>query len=632
MPALNINDLNNGKKDLDHIAEIATSENLTAIDRFGRVKPTAQGAINTLKAFNVRGPFVSGTEYAMKDVYTDGNIAYVAVNDHIGSTVAADLAAGKVTVHQGATREELSAASGASEIGFVQGVDGGLKRSVQDKLFEIVSLLDCMTPQQITAARNGSVFDLTAPIQAALNSGATYLTGCGLSYRVKSLVLPAGVTLDGNGGRLLSSGTSGDDVIATGGAGATLQDWTICSDVPGARKGRYGVLVSHPRTRLRSLYIRDVTYTAVFNNAEGTTGFDIESENCGWDVISNYSNAKNSTFRSIKGVRNGRSLISTDSGAQGILVDGFEAIDNGLDEIADQHKDVLHFELAADCIFKNGVIRYTAAYTGGTIAQTWAMMRWNASTNCRIENVNIKLESSANGKLLLGLVDTAGAEGNTNCAAININVDATAISDHQLIFWNYDGASRFKLIDGLWRGYTSIRSGSAGGNAFSSIKGIEADGPGSGQFLLSDYVTQSWDIERLKIAGYFVAFNLNGFQDSNIRGCEIVGAQWNVFNLLNSNVGAAYQPNGGVLANNIIRGTTGTVLQTNNQQTRPLIFAHNSIDGSANTGLDTSGGIAGATLAHVKAIGNVVGVGLTTVQSGENAPGLLSANMNTLIS
>lgn len=74
-------------------------------------------AIETLKAFNARGPFTTATAYALKDVYTSGGIAYVAVVVHTSTSVAADLAAGKVTIHQGATREDLLSASGATLIG-----------------------------------------------------------------------------------------------------------------------------------------------------------------------------------------------------------------------------------------------------------------------------------------------------------------------------------------------------------------------------------------------------------------------------------------------------------------------------------------------------------------------------------
>lgn len=156
MPALNLNDLNNGKKDLDHIAEIATSTKPTAADRMGRTKFTVRGAIDSLKAFNVRGAFVAGTPYVTKDVYLSNGVAYVVLVDHVASTIAADLQAGKVTVHQGATREELAAPSGSSLIGFLQDGIGAVVRWILDKLRESVS------PEDFGAVGDGIVNDSAA--------------------------------------------------------------------------------------------------------------------------------------------------------------------------------------------------------------------------------------------------------------------------------------------------------------------------------------------------------------------------------------------------------------------------------------------------------------------------------------
>lgn len=47
MAALNIHDLNNGKKDLDHIAEVATSNAPTTVDRLGNTKRTIAGLISS---------------------------------------------------------------------------------------------------------------------------------------------------------------------------------------------------------------------------------------------------------------------------------------------------------------------------------------------------------------------------------------------------------------------------------------------------------------------------------------------------------------------------------------------------------------------------------------------------------
>lgn len=196
MPALNINDLNNGKKDLDHIGEVATSEADTATDRLGRIKLTVRGAINSLKAFNVRGAFVGGTPYAAKDVYTSDGVAYVALTDHVGSTVDADLAAGKVTVHQGATREDLIAFFGSSLIGFIQAGVGAIRQTLQDLLRETIRV------SQFGASP--SVADNLAAIQAAINEaserGGGQVRLAAGTYKVNgTLILPSKVELVGEG-------------------------------------------------------------------------------------------------------------------------------------------------------------------------------------------------------------------------------------------------------------------------------------------------------------------------------------------------------------------------------------------------------------------------------------------------
>ncbi|MFS2023878.1 tail fiber domain-containing protein [Massilia sp. CT11-137] len=194
MPALNINDLNNGKKDLDHIGEVATSEAETATDRLGRIKLTVRGAINSLKAFNVRGAFVGGTPYATKDVYVSDGVAYVALIDHVATTVDADLAAGKVTVHQGATREDLIASLGSSLIGFIQDAIGAVKRTVLEKLRERVSITDFMTDAQRADAK---AYTYTLDMTDAFSAGMSYLVSRGGG---RLFVPSGGYRLDGKAG------------------------------------------------------------------------------------------------------------------------------------------------------------------------------------------------------------------------------------------------------------------------------------------------------------------------------------------------------------------------------------------------------------------------------------------------
>lgn len=58
-------------------------------------------ALRNYRAFNPTGSWVTATDYELKDIYTDGNIAYLVVEDHTSTSIVADLAAGYVVVYQG---------------------------------------------------------------------------------------------------------------------------------------------------------------------------------------------------------------------------------------------------------------------------------------------------------------------------------------------------------------------------------------------------------------------------------------------------------------------------------------------------------------------------------------------------
>lgn len=101
MPAITSLDLSNAKLDVDHIAAIATSTAQTATDRLGHTKLTVQGAIKSLASFTPRGARVTGAAYNLKDIYTEGGIAYVVVVQSFTSvSLSSDIASGNVVIYQ----------------------------------------------------------------------------------------------------------------------------------------------------------------------------------------------------------------------------------------------------------------------------------------------------------------------------------------------------------------------------------------------------------------------------------------------------------------------------------------------------------------------------------------------------
>lgn len=107
MATVSITDLTNAKLDTDHIADIATSLALTAVDRLGTTKKTLQGAINSIAAIDVKGAWATTTAYVVKDAVLESGTWYICIEAHTSATFSTDLAAGKWSVLQGITDANL---------------------------------------------------------------------------------------------------------------------------------------------------------------------------------------------------------------------------------------------------------------------------------------------------------------------------------------------------------------------------------------------------------------------------------------------------------------------------------------------------------------------------------------------
>lgn len=296
MPAININDLNNAQLDVNTIASVATSTAATVTDRLGNVKSTVFAAVQTLKAFNVRGAWATATAYALKDVYTFSGYAYVAVTAHTSTTVAADLASGYVTIHQGATKEDLAAPTGAGLLGFVQAGAGTVLRTLQSKNRDTVNFRDFGAvgdgvTDDTSAILSAFAAASTAGAQIAVTSGTYVVTGIALSNLTNVDIVSAGgslflknasnktaLTILNCGfvrinGLQIDCNKAGQSLAAFGGdrlkgSGILVQGFTTCEvsgcTVVNASSGA-GILVTDPTVMANSRTHTNIS-AKVFNN------------------------------------------------------------------------------------------------------------------------------------------------------------------------------------------------------------------------------------------------------------------------------------------------------------------------------------------------------------------------------
>ncbi len=117
MSAITISDLNNAKIDVDHVAAVATSLELTATDRLGHLKKTLAGAIYAISGITNRGAWVTATAYAIKDIVSNAGTWYVCVIAHTSSGSFGTDEPTKWRVYQGIIAGDLAADDGTQLIG-----------------------------------------------------------------------------------------------------------------------------------------------------------------------------------------------------------------------------------------------------------------------------------------------------------------------------------------------------------------------------------------------------------------------------------------------------------------------------------------------------------------------------------
>lgn len=181
--------------DSDLLHQVVHDDATSVVQTDNGPVPSMSNAINTLKAFNVRGAWQAAMLLSMKDVVTNGGIAYVSVSASmfVSNDIAADIAAGRLVVHQGATVEDLANPSkGPWMLGYKSPPASSIARTVADELNDGYA-----NPKRFGAKGDDSADD-SATIQAAIDELAA--RGGGVvrfpagNYRC-NVLLKDGVTL-----------------------------------------------------------------------------------------------------------------------------------------------------------------------------------------------------------------------------------------------------------------------------------------------------------------------------------------------------------------------------------------------------------------------------------------------------
>lgn len=173
--------------DSDLLHEVVHGGVTETVATEGGAIPTAANAVNTLKAYNIRGAWVSGMTLAMKDVFISGGIAYVVLTPtpYVSTSVASDIAAGLIGVHQGATAEDLANSApgkGAAMIGYLPAGIGAVATTVQEVLRQRVSIRGF--------GALGGGHDDTVAFNVAVAVINTIATAQGSTYPLPAIELP----------------------------------------------------------------------------------------------------------------------------------------------------------------------------------------------------------------------------------------------------------------------------------------------------------------------------------------------------------------------------------------------------------------------------------------------------------
>lgn len=154
MPAITSLDLENAKTDVDHLAAMANSTELTTTDRFGRTKRTLAGIDAAIDA--AANAVLGGIGYVPPVTYAAGILMNLTTKtvEYAGEVYAPKLAnipfttttwatdSAKFRLIQGVASTDLAASGGSSLSGFLAAGVGAVPTTAQEKMRQHVSVKD----------------------------------------------------------------------------------------------------------------------------------------------------------------------------------------------------------------------------------------------------------------------------------------------------------------------------------------------------------------------------------------------------------------------------------------------------------------------------------------------------------
>ncbi len=202
----------------EKVDEAVNTSNLQYLDRFGVPRQTLAGAIDSIKAVNVRGAWTTATAYQSKDVVSNAGTWYICVAPHTsGATFAGDLAA-NWRVYQGVVASDLSNTSDATKGAGLSGYNQSLAYAA--------STAGRALQRTISLRAQGATLDGVADDTAYVQAAFALANGTGKRVVFDGPACKITSAISQNNHAHYDVDWGGCQVTYTGGAGTYMLDMT----------------------------------------------------------------------------------------------------------------------------------------------------------------------------------------------------------------------------------------------------------------------------------------------------------------------------------------------------------------------------------------------------------------------